>query len=955
MGIEWTDSESTAVLPLSGAVLKFVEGRVRRVPSRAEVMLVKWPIDTKVDGTQPDEKAWTQVVTVETRDRDGDVLRIAGADLSAWRAAMRIFHGHGWRTGERPIARGLWVRPLKSPRPHLLSKAQIWDGGGNPEQDWATFCLETYAMIAGKYIEDSSIGFIPLKARPLERSKDAPSAKDGDVDLDRYRADIITWILLEWSMVGIPSNPDAHGAELTKSLVEHYAKAADELRLSKATLVTVGKTLKLDLVGAIAKQAAPANDPVAAPDAVDAKTPTWTYCVCEACGHWEDHKAGDPCQEHKCPECGAALKGSNEKPAAKEAKAPADALGEMANAVATLSNVEAGAPGRDPLRWNPTLSKAFDVAGMELPPSSVYIEIVAKFLECGVKEISQRGFTTPGAEMGGYLSAFTLLTNPFDLVDLRNVNGNGSECPPIHETIQLNSKQSDEFLIDGTEFFKTPEGPMVVNRYPVWGGERLVFYTKRQNAEFVDELLTKAVEWVRDNNFLKGEKFALSGRFLEPTADTFDGLFLDVANKTALERAVSTLNKKGAAMTKRGMILMGPPGTGKTLAGRVMMNAVKDATFIWVSARDFYYSSVMGSIEYGFDLARKLAPAVLFIEDIDNWLRPQSVDMLKTELDGLAQSRGVLTVLTTNFPEQLPEALIDRPGRFHDVLDFALPDTGTRAAMLQAWLPEAPEAAVAKAIEETDGYSGAHLYELAEFAKSLHEDDPDLDMGGAVELAIAKVKEQRALIDAVQRQGSNYRPSKAVLDVFTKAYPDLADAILAKDADGIAGDEEPPPVPTAAGPEDIDGGDEKDIAAAIVALKGGRVLSRKTRQRLEDCHQQLLEGARAGSTAADLLRELLDTADIPEDKPADKPEDEAAETDKSAAAGPEPEPIGTADVEDVTVKPTPPAARPPVIVKLDGAVFAGAIGPALAAAQKDGMREAIDRLRGRIPDKPRGR
>ncbi len=51
----------------------------------------------------------------------------------------------------------------------------------------------------------------------------------------------------------------------------------------------------------------------------NAKIATFKYCVCvSSCGHWEDHKAGDPCADHKCPDCGKTLKGSNEKPKKKE-------------------------------------------------------------------------------------------------------------------------------------------------------------------------------------------------------------------------------------------------------------------------------------------------------------------------------------------------------------------------------------------------------------------------------------------------------------------------------------------------------------------------------------------------------------------------------------------------------------------------------------------------------------
>src|SRR2546421_376432 len=122
-------------------------------------------------------------------------------------------------------------------------------------------------------------------------------------------------------------------------------------------------------------------------------------------------------------------------------------------------------------------------------------------------------------------------------------------------------------------------------------------------------------------------------------------------------------------------------------------------------------------------MAKELAPSIFFMEDVDNWLHPTTIDLLKTEMDGISRSKGVLTILTTNFPERLPDALIDRPGRFHDVLQFDLPTSGARLAMLRKWLPSVSDTARQGAVSKTAGYSGAHVYELARFAETLQEHD----------------------------------------------------------------------------------------------------------------------------------------------------------------------------------------------------------------------------------------
>src|SRR5574343_93955 len=112
-----------------------------------------------------------------------------------------------------------------------------------------------------------------------------------------------------------------------------------------------------------------------------------------------------------------------------------------------------------------------------------------------------------------------------------------------------------------------------------------------------------------------------------------------------------------------------------------------DKTFIWVSAKDLtktYYPEE--KIALGFQMARSLAPSILFLEDIDNWINGKIIDMMTTELDGMKKNKNVLTILTTNNPENFPDALLDRPGRFHDVLSFENPSKSIREKMFRKWV-----------------------------------------------------------------------------------------------------------------------------------------------------------------------------------------------------------------------------------------------------------------------------
>jgi HK97 family phage major capsid protein/HK97 family phage prohead protease len=413
-------------------------------------------------------------------------------------------------------------------------------------------------------------------------------------------------------------------------------------------------------------------------------------------------------------------------------------------------------------RWNPRLSKAFDVAREAFPARSQEEALVAKYLEVEIKHLERREIRVPSVRMGALLTAVDDVLRTWSVDDIRNLNYRGEETPPIYDIIQLNSTKSADFLIDGMRFVRQaePTGPRATLRVePAWYGLDVTVYGMRSLG--TAELLLGAVQQrASEINFLKGEAFSLSGEFLPKTDETFADLFLDPKNAAALERVISLVNTKGKALENRGVLLMGPPGTGKTLAARIVRNDAK-ATFIWVSSRDFHYSGSFGGFSQAFDLARECAPSVVVFEDIDNWMYDTTVDLIKTEMDGVARSTGVVTMMTTNYPELLPAALIDRPGRFHDVLQFDLPTDDARTRMLVKWLPGLAPADLTRAVSATKGYSGAHVRELARFATIIAEQD-GLSPSQALTAALTKLAEQRDLITATQRAGSRYRMAPAL-------------------------------------------------------------------------------------------------------------------------------------------------------------------------------------------------
>lgn len=447
-------------------------------------------------------------------------------------------------------------------------------------------------------------------------------------------------------------------------------------------------------------------------------------------------------------------------------------------------------------RWNKSLGAVFDQDDVKLEAApgvgaATTYRVAAKYLNCEIKDLFQNPTRVPSPRMGSFLSGLKHVLSDYRLVEVRNFGSKeytqkDMESPPTYETLQLNSKQRDAFLVQGTAFYEgmvpvkrgqpsviykatgmKGSGPhnlmgrstgtrFLVKFEPMWSGLNVTVFTRNKDAALNQQLIDKAWVWAKEHNYLKGEAFALSGQFLPRSEEGWDDVFLEEVNRKALKRTLDLFNSKGLSFANRGVILTGPPGTGKTLSSRIIRNQSK-GTFIWVSSRDFHAAGSVGGIGMAFEMAKELAPSVICLEDVDNWLHPTTIDLLKTEMDGISRSKGVLTVLTTNFPEKLPDALIDRPGRFHDVLNFDLPTAQCRKQMLSKWLPKTPAKNLDAAVTKTKGYSGAHVYELANFANTLHEHD-GLPPTKALEEAIRKVEEQRELITKFQLEGSNYDP-----------------------------------------------------------------------------------------------------------------------------------------------------------------------------------------------------
>jgi ATPase family associated with various cellular activities (AAA) len=168
---------------------------------------------------------------------------------------------------------------------------------------------------------------------------------------------------------------------------------------------------------------------------------------------------------------------------------------------------------------------------------------------------------------------------------------------------------------------------------------------------------------------------------------------------------------------KRGALFTGPPGNGKTHAVKAIVGELGQPC-LYVKSLQARHHNDHESLETIFSVARETAPCVLVLEDLDALVDDNNRSFLLNELDGFADNHGLVTMATTNYPQALDPALVDRPSRFDRLYAFPLPDLPRRAAFLEAWRVRLDEEvrpssrAVERVAELTSGFSFAYLKEL---------------------------------------------------------------------------------------------------------------------------------------------------------------------------------------------------------------------------------------------------
>ena len=274
--------------------------------------------------------------------------------------------------------------------------------------------------------------------------------------------------------------------------------------------------------------------------------------------------------------------------------------------------------------------------------------------------------------------------------------------------------------------------------------------------------------------------------------------FADVAGidevKNELAEIVDFLRNPGkyttlGAAIPKGVLLSGAPGTGKTLLARAVAGEA-NVPFFHLSASEFIEFIVgvgASRVRDLFETAKKAAPAIIFIDELDAIgrargggsvggvdEREQTLNQILTEMDGFSGNEGVVVLAATNRPDVLDTALL-RPGRFDRRVTVSPPDQEGRRKILEVHtrkVPLAPDVDLAALASTTPGMVGADLRNLVNeaaltAARRGHTQVQMADFTDALEKVVLGTPRKILLTEGERRRTAHHEGGHALLGMLT--------------------------------------------------------------------------------------------------------------------------------------------------------------------------------------------
>ena len=265
---------------------------------------------------------------------------------------------------------------------------------------------------------------------------------------------------------------------------------------------------------------------------------------------------------------------------------------------------------------------------------------------------------------------------------------------------------------------------------------------------------------------------------------------------------------KMGAKIPRGVLLCGEPGTGKTLIAKAIAGEA-DVPFISMSGSEFIemFAGLGASrVRKLFEKAKKMSPAIIFIDEIDaigskrsdggtaaDTDNNQTLNQLLVEMDGFDSEHTVILLAATNRPEMLDRALL-RPGRFDRRINIALPDMNGREAILKIHAKDkklADDVNLKTIAGDTAGFTGAELENILNEAAILatinkEESITSKDINDALKkVTVGVEKHSRIMSDKDKKLTAYHEAGHAVVSRFLESQKDIKEVSIIPR--GIAG------------------------------------------------------------------------------------------------------------------------------------------------------------------------
>lgn len=401
---------------------------------------------------------------------------------------------------------------------------------------------------------------------------------------------------------------------------------------------------------------------------------------------------------------------------------------------------------------------------------SLELKSVIRFAETLIKltKSNEREgwFSLHGINYKNYISSsavFPRWKQPYLSLTFRELIGDNEfigfddskRCSPSYEIMEYQRNKSDLLPLMGYSWTTYKNKKLVIkidySSYTCW----VDVYHSKEESETVKDFLSYLRKKVDSIDYLRGEKlFITSGnriKFFDFKHTTKDNLILPHKIWGNIEKNLhlyldnkQIIQDKGIEW-KRGILIWGPPGTGKTLLGKYFCSTLDKVTVLWVTPKCVSDSS---DVEKLFEMARALAPTIIFIEDLDFFAADRNergfhpiLGELLTQLDGISSNEGVFVVGTTNDQLALDRAISSRPSRFDVRLEIGFPAVEEREKLFKLFLGN-KNINWKRLSTATDGFSAAHIKEACTRGTLTTIQDKDVLLEDSIYASVDEIRRE---------------------------------------------------------------------------------------------------------------------------------------------------------------------------------------------------------------------